>query len=136
MTMKEKRLQIPPKVINIITNYNIFILFYKELEENNIAKEKENEVSNSAIKNNEVKNQIPDQFNNANVPQQQNNLQEYNQGIQYLLQNNSQANNYLANQAQMMKNQLMAQQNAINNQQKMNVFHLNIFYIYQNQSPT
>ena len=93
-------------------------------------------MSNSAIKNNEVKNQIPNQFNNANVPQQQNNLQEYNQGIQYLLQNNSQANNYLANQAQMMKNQLMAQQNAINNQQKMNVFHLNIFYIYQNQSPT
>ena len=73
-----------------------------------------------AQKNNDIKNQIPNQFNNINMPQQQN-LQAYNQGIQNLMQNNSQANNYLLNQAQMMKNQMIAQQNAINEQQKMNV---------------
>jgi len=77
-------------------------------------------VSNSSQKINEIKNQ----FNNVNIPQQQqpqNNLQAYNQGIQYLLQNNPQANNYLINQAQIMKNQRLAEQNATNDQQKMKV---------------
>ncbi len=77
-------------------------------------------MSNSSQKINEIKNQ----FNNVNIPQQQqpqNNLQAYNQGIQYLLQNNPQANNYLLNQAQIMKNQRLAEQNATNDHQKMKV---------------
>lgn len=74
------------------------------------------------MKNNENKNQIPNQFNNINIPQQQNGLQPYPQGMEYLMPNNAQANNYLMNQAQIMKNQMMAQQNAMNDAQKLNVF--------------
>lgn len=90
---------------------------------NNPSKEKEIDINNNPSIINEVKNTIStnNQFSNINNPQQQNNLQAYQQGIQYLLQNNSQANNYLLNQAQIMKNQLISQQNSMKDNNKMTV---------------